>query len=300
MLTVYTHPSYTDALDPSVRFPRERYRLITERLRARPEIGLRTPRRATREELVSAHDPAFVDAFLEGRLDERAVRRIGLRPWTPEIIERTLRLVGGSLQAMEGALASGGIAGNLAGGTHHAHREFGSGYCIFNDLAICARQALAHWGCKRICILDLDVHQGDGTAAIFEDDPAVFTCSLHAARNFPFRKQASDLDVPLPDGMTDADYLGQLDAALARIDFSLYDAIFYQAGVDPLASDALGLLSLTRAGLDARNRRIFDLQRRTGLPLVLFMGGGYAQPISDTVDAFEDLFTVAAEYSSGG
>jgi acetoin utilization deacetylase AcuC-like enzyme len=297
MLTVYTHPSYTDALDPTVRFPRERYNLITERLRARPEIELRTPRLASRDELVTAHDPAFVDAFLDGTLDERAVRRIGLRPWTTAIIERTLRLTGGSLEAMEVALQSGGIAGNLAGGTHHAHYAYGSGYCIFNDLAVCARQAITRWGRRRICIIDLDVHQGDGTAAIFKDDPTVFTCSVHAARNFPFHKQKSDLDVALPDGITDDAYLAHLEAALDRIDFSAFDTLFYQAGVDPLQSDALGLLNLTRDGLARRNQRIFDIHRQTGFPLVLFMGGGYAQPISDTVDAFEDLFTMAAACS---
>lgn len=295
MLTVYTHPSYTEALDPSVRFPRERYRLVTERLRRHPMIALRSPRCATREELISAHDAAYVDAFLQGTLDDRAVRRIGLRPWTPGIIERTLRLTGGSLEAMEEALQSGGIAGNLAGGTHHAHRGFGAGYCIFNDLAICARQAQARWGCERICILDLDVHQGDGTASIFCEDASVFTCSIHAARNFPFRKQAGDLDVALDDGVTDAAYLKVLDEVLAQIDFSPFDLLFFQAGVDPLTTDALGLLALSREGLDARNRRVFDLHARTGLPLVLFMGGGYAKPISDTVDAFEDLFTAAAE-----
>jgi acetoin utilization deacetylase AcuC-like enzyme len=297
MLTVYTHPSYTDALDPTVRFPRERYHLITERLSARPEIELRTPRLASRDELVTAHDPAFVDAFLDGTLDERAVRRIGLRPWTTAIIERTLRLTGGSLEAMEVALQSGGIAGNLAGGTHHAHYAYGSGYCIFNDLAVCARQATTRWGRQRICIIDLDVHQGDGTAAIFKDDPTVFTCSVHAARNFPFHKQKSDLDVALPDGITDDAYLAHLEAALDRIDFSAFDTLFYQAGVDPLQSDALGLLNLTRDGLAQRNQRIFDIHRQTGMPLVLFMGGGYAQPISDTVDAFEDLFTMAAACS---
>jgi acetoin utilization deacetylase AcuC-like enzyme len=297
MLTVYTHPSYTDALDPTVRFPRERYHLITERLSARPEIELRTPRLASRDELVTAHDPAFVDAFLDGTLDERAVRRIGLRPWTTAIIERTLRLTGGSLEAMEVALQSGGIAGNLAGGTHHAHYAYGSGYCIFNDLAVCARQAITRWGRQRICIIDLDVHQGDGTAAIFKDDPTVFTCSVHGARNFPFHKQKSDLDVALPDGITDDAYLAHLEAALDRIDFSAFDTLFYQAGVDPLQSDALGLLNLTRDGLAQRNQRIFDIHRQTGMPLVLFMGGGYAQPISDTVDAFEDLFTMAAACS---
>ncbi|MEY2999988.1 MAG: hypothetical protein RL648_202, partial [Verrucomicrobiota bacterium] len=259
MLTVYTHPSYTDALDPTVRFPRERYHLITERLSARPEIELRTPRLANRDELVSAHDPAFVDAFLDGTLDERAVRRIGLRPWTTAIIERTLRLTGGSLEAMETALQTGGIAGNLAGGTHHAHYAYGSGYCIFNDLAVCARQAITRWGRRRICIIDLDVHQGDGTAAIFKDDPTVFTCSVHAARNFPFHKQKSDLDVALPDGITDDVYLAHLEAALDRIDFSAFDTLFYQAGVDPLQSDALGLLNLTRDGLARRNQRIFDI-----------------------------------------
>jgi acetoin utilization deacetylase AcuC-like enzyme len=292
---VYSHPIYTDALDASVRFPRERYRLITERLRQHSRIEICTPRKATREELLIAHDPVYVDAFLEGVLDERIVRRIGLRPWLPAIVDRTLFLTGGSLQAMEVVLASGGIAGNLAGGTHHAHYAFGAGYCVFNDLAICARQALARNEKMRICIIDLDVHQGDGTASIFAEDPRVFTCSIHAARNFPFRKERSDIDVDLADGTADVEYLEKLDEALDRIDFPNFDLLFYQAGVDPLHSDALGLLSLTREGLRQRNRRIFEIHRETDLPMVLFMGGGYANPITDTVDAFEDLFTAAAE-----
>jgi acetoin utilization deacetylase AcuC-like enzyme len=295
MLPLYYHPIYTDGIDPSARFPRERYRLLAERLAGHPNIEFRSPRRATRAEIIRAHAPAYVDAFLSNTLAPDAIRRIGLRPWTPAIVERTLRLTGGSLQALEHVLKHGGIAGNMAGGTHHAYHECGSGYCIFNDVALCALTALRQPEIQRVLILDLDVHQGDGTAAILTDCKEAFTCSIHCESNFPFRKQQSDLDVHLADATGDADYLACLDRTLAKIQPEQYDLILYQAGVDPLQEDALGQLALTREGLAQRNQRIFQLHHQHQIPLVIFMGGGYAKPIEKSVDCFEDLFTAAAE-----
>jgi acetoin utilization deacetylase AcuC-like enzyme len=185
----------------------------------------------------------------------------------------------------------------MAGGTHHAYRDCGSGYCIFNDLAICALAALKEPRIKKVLILDLDVHQGDGTAAILQGHPNIFTCSIHAESNFPFRKQQSDLDVHLADEIKDADYLACLDRTLEKIQPHHYDCILFQAGVDPLEEDALGRLALTRAGLRQRNERVFHLHRQYHLPVVIFMGGGYAKPIERTVDAFEDLFTEAAQFT---
>jgi len=256
-MLLFYDPIYTDGIDPSARFPRERYRLLYERLKDRSEVEIRHPRLATREEITRAHSPKYVDAFLHGTLDPDAIRRIGLRPWTPSIIDRTLRITGGSLQALEHVLQHGGIAGNMAGGTHHAYYNYGSGYCIFNDIAICAITALQHPDINRVLVLDLDVHLADDT--------------------------------------TDSDYLDVLDHTLAKLEVQNYDLILYQAGVDPLVEDALGKLSLTRSGLQQRNQRIFDLRaQHPGLPILIFMGGGYANPIDPTVDAFEDLFTGAA------
>lgn len=296
MLPLFYDPIYTGGIDPTARFPRDRYRLIAERLEGRSRIEIRRPRLARRDELILAHDPSYVDRFLDGELSYEEIRRIGLRPWTPAIVERTLRLTGGSLQALEHVLTFGGMAGNMAGGTHHAHHDFGSGYCIFNDLAICAKAALKCPEIERVLVLDLDVHQGDGTASICEPWSEVFTCSMHSQSNFPFRKTTSDLDVPLPDGMEDEAYLECLDETLNRLRPHEFDLVLYQAGVDALADDALGNLGLTRQGMDQRNRRVFEIHKQHGVPVVIFMGGGYADPIHPTVDAFEDLFSVAAEY----
>ena len=228
-------------------------------------------------------------------LSEEETRRIGLRPWTDDIAARTLHLMGGSLQALELVLEHGGLVGNMAGGTHHAFRDHGSGYCIFNDLAICALHALQSLNINRVLILDLDVHQGDGTAAILSGHPDVVTCSIHGDKNFPFVKQHSDLDIALPIDSGDTAYLYALDSALERLPINEFDLLLYQAGVDPLEVDRLGKLAVSRDGLDRRNRRVLASAHAAGVPTVIFMGGGYAQPITPTIDAFEDLFTAAAE-----
>lgn len=294
MLPLFYHSIYTDGISPEARFPRERYRLLAERLKDLPNIEIRSPRRAKTDEIALAHDRDYIDDFLGENLSEKVMRRIGLRPWTGDIIERTLRITGGSIQAMEHALENGAIAGNMAGGTHHAYRDFGSGYCIFNDVAICALAALLRPQVKRVLSLDLDVHQGDGTASILAEEPRVFTCSIHAQSNFPFRKQSSDLDVPLDDEMGDDAYLDRLDDTLAKIRPENFDLILFQSGVDTLRCDALGKLALTREGLQERNQRVLHYHRKHGIPLVIFMGGGYAKPIHHTIDAFEDLFRSAA------
>ncbi len=297
MLTLFYHPLYTDGIDPGARFPRDRYRLLAERLSEFSEIELCEPRKATRNELLTAHDEDYVDRFLTGALTEEETRRIGLRPWTADIAARTLHLMGGSLQALELVLAHGGLAGNMAGGTHHAFRDHGSGYCIFNDLAICALQALQSPKINRVLILDLDVHQGDGTAAILSGHQEVVTCSIHGDKNFPFVKQQSDLDIALPIDTGDVAYLDALESALQRLPISDFDLLLYQAGVDPLEVDRLGRLAVSREGLDRRNRRVFESAHTAGVPTVIFMGGGYAQPITPTIDAFVDLFSAASEYS---
>ena len=295
---IYYHKIYSSGLDRTARFPVDRYQLLANNLTESDErnlISWQTPRLATRQEILLVHGMDYVDRFFNHQLSEKEIRRIGLRPWKKEIVERTLRLTGGALQAMEQVLIRGRtIAGNMAGGTHHAFREVGSGYCIFNDLAICAEQALVHAGVEKILILDLDVHQGDGTAKIFENDERVFTVSLHGKNNFPFRKQVSDWDLEFENDTEDGEYLETLEDVLAKLAMIQFDLIFFQAGVDGLASDALGLLNLTREGLKKRNEKVFDWRDNLDLPMVIFMGGGYAQPIEDTVDAFTDLFMEAA------
>ena len=295
---IYYHKIYSSGLDRTARFPVDRYQLLANNLTESDErnlISWQTPRLATRQEILLVHGMDYVDRFFNHQLSEKEIRRIGLRPWKKEIVERTLRLTGGALQAMEQVLIQGRtIAGNMAGGTHHAFREVGAGYCIFNDLAICAEQALVHAGVEKILILDLDVHQGDGTAKIFENDERVFTVSLHGKNNFPFRKQVSDWDLEFENDTEDGEYLETLEDVLAKLARMQFDLIFFQAGVDGLASDALGLLNLTREGLKKRNEKVFDWRDNLDLPMVIFMGGGYAQPIEDTVDAFTDLFMEAA------
>jgi acetoin utilization deacetylase AcuC-like enzyme len=234
--------------------------------------------------LERVHDGAYVEAFLSSTLAPKAVRRIGF-PSSDALVARTLASAEGTRRAAWDALAVG-VGANLAGGTHHASRSEGSGYCIFNDIAVAAAELLAEGAAHRVLVLDLDVHQGDGTARIFEGDDRVFTCSVHGAKNFPFRKARSDLDVPLADDTGDAAYLGVLEDLLpAVLDRARPDVVFYQAGVDALADDRLGRLALGVDGIEARDRAVFAWARRHGLPLVLTLGGGYADPIDRSLDA---------------
>jgi len=296
--SLYYHPLYSDGLDRTARFPVDRYRLLAEqlpRLDIEQNIQIKEPRLANREEILLVHEVDFVDRFLSSSLSEKEIRRIGLKPWKPEIVPRTMHLVGGALDSLGELLNGASIAGNMAGGTHHAFRGEGAGYCIFNDLAVCAEVALQQKNINRILILDLDVHQGDGTAEIFAGDERVYTVSLHGENNFPFRKKRSDLDHGFPDGTEDEEYLQVLDSVLEQLEGEHFDLIFFQAGVDGLASDALGLLNLSRGGMSKRNQRVFDWRRKIGKGMLIFMGGGYAKPIEDTVTAFTDLFMMAAQ-----
>ena len=295
---LYFHEIYSSGLDRTARFPVDRYQLLAKKLSDSDEkklLSWQTPRLACQQEIQLVHEQDYVERFFNHQLTEKEIRRIGLRPWKEAIVERTLRLTGGALQALEQVLFYGHtMAGNMAGGTHHAFRKEGAGYCIFNDLAICAEQALLNSAVEKILILDLDVHQGDGTAKIFEGDERVFTVSLHGKNNFPFRKQTSDWDVEFENDTGDEEYLTVLDEVLSKLSNQAFDLVFFQAGVDALDSDALGLLKLSREGLGKRNQRVFAWRERMQLPMVIFMGGGYAKPIDDTVDAFTDLFMEAA------
>jgi acetoin utilization deacetylase AcuC-like enzyme len=274
-------------LPPGHKFPAEKYKLLREQLAADGFYTLEPAAAADPAVIQLAHDPAYVAGVLDGSVDPRIMRRIGF-PWSPQLVARTLASVGGTLAATRDALATG-FGGNLAGGTHHAFYAEGSGFCVFNDLAVAIR---AHR--LRTAVIDLDVHQGDGTAAIFEHDPEVLTVSLHGRHNFPFRKQRSRIDVGLADGTRDDEYLSELAAALTQVRAFAPAILFYQSGVDALAGDRLGRLALTHAGLVERDRMVFHFAREVGLPIVVTLGGGYAEPIVRTVEAHANTFRAAA------
>ena len=300
-MPVFFHPLYTDGIDPDARFPRDRYVRLAQRLKtgvAQTNLRIAEAPLGKRADILLAHDAGYVDRFLDGMMDEKETRRIGLRPWTPLLIPRTLRIVGGAIAALESVANDGGIAGNMAGGTHHAHWDFGSGYCVFNDIAICARYAQNQLGLHRVTVIDLDVHQGDGTAAILAGDEGTCTVSVHCEANFPFRKTKSDHDIALAKGAGDEEYLSAVALAISAGMGFKPDLVLFQAGVDGLKRDALGHLNVSRDGMRRRNRMVFDACEAQKVPCVVFMGGGYAKPIEPTLDAFEDLFLDAARWHS--
>jgi acetoin utilization deacetylase AcuC-like enzyme len=269
------------------RFPMAKYRLLRERLVAEGVLDARdlyVPEPAAWDDLRVVHDRAYVDAVASGTLSADAQRRIGF-PWSPMMVERSRRSVGATIAAAREVMRPGtSVSANLAGGTHHAFRDRGEGYCVFNDVAVAAAVMLRAGAAARIAVVDCDVHQGNGTAAIFRDDPAVFTFSLHGAKNFPFRKETSDLDVTFEDGAGDDEYLLALDAHLpAVLDGHRPDLVFYLAGADPYEGDRLGRLRLTIDGLCARDRMVFAACRARSLPAVVVMSGGYASDVDAIV-----------------
>jgi acetoin utilization deacetylase AcuC-like enzyme len=285
-------------------FPMGKY----EKLRARvvaecPGIRLAQALPASDGELALAHAPSYVEAVAHGTLSAAEQREIGF-PWSPRMAERARRSVGATVLAARTALLHGdGVAANLAGGTHHAQADKGSGYCVFNDTAVAARLMQAEWhrarrALLRVAVIDLDVHQGNGTAAIFQGDDTVFTLSLHGAKNFPLRKQASDLDVDLPDGCADDQYLAALDSALDALwqRAPATGLVFYLAGADPHAGDRLGRLALTLEGLAQRDRRVFSACRERGIAVAVSMAGGYGRDIDQTVAAH--LATLQSAHAS--
>jgi len=264
-----------------------KYRLLRERLLAE---GVLHPRELEesgvidRASLLLAHTPEYLDAVFSGTLAADAQRRLGFS-WSAPLVARSRASVFGTVLAARAALEDG-VAGNLAGGTHHAFADRGTGFCVFNDIAVAARALQREGLIERALVVDLDVHQGDGTAAIFAGDQSVFTFSMHGAKNFPFHKQRSSLDVDLPDACQDSEYIAQLERHLPQaLDLARPDIVFFQAGVDPLDGDQLGRLRLSLDGLRRRDRIVATAARRAGAPLVLTLGGGYARPIALSVDA---------------
>lgn len=280
------------------KFPMAKYAKLRERIIAE---GIIAPGDLTEAPVASwhdirlVHDPAYVDAVSNGTVARDIQRRIGF-PWSLQMVERARRSVGATIAAAHVALDEG-VAANLAGGTHHAFADRGEGFCVFNDVAVAAR-VLQHAGLARqVAIVDLDVHQGNGTAAIFRTDPSVFTFSMHGEKNFPFKKEVSDLDVALPDGTGDDDYLAALNAhvstALRGADF-----VFYLAGADPYEGDRLGRLKLTIDGLRRRDEIVLDACRAAGLPVAVTMSGGYAPDVDAIVAIHANTIRYATTLSS--
>lgn len=295
---------YTDhfvlPLPDGHRFPMTKYRRLRERVEAAawPGVELVVPAAATDEQLLRAHDPEYLLKVAAGTLTRPEILRIGF-PWTPQMVERSRRSSGATIAAGYAAVADG-FAANLAGGTHHAGPDWGEGFCVFNDSAVAARDWQAHGLVRRVLVVDCDVHQGNGTAAILRGDDSVFTFSIHGAKNFPSRKEEGDLDIPLPDGIGDDDYLEALDAGLSEaLRRSAPDIVVYLAGADPFEGDRLGRLKLTKSGLAARDRLVFDTCRRNGLPVVATMAGGYAQNVEDIVDIHFETVRLGVEMLGG-
>jgi acetoin utilization deacetylase AcuC-like enzyme len=283
----YTSDQFVLPLPAGHRFPMDKYRRLRVRVREElPDVRLVEPEAATSGQLALAHAPEYIDKVVGGRLDAAELRAIGF-PWSPAMVERSRRSAGATIGACRAAIVDG-IAVNLAGGTHHAQSARGAGYCVFNDAAIAARVIQSDLAATRrqtrVAIVDLDVHQGDGTAQILAGDASVFTLSLHGASNFPFRKQVSDLDIALPDGTADATYLTALDTALQEMQRRFEPQfIIYLAGADAHEDDRLGKLALTQDGMAARDRRVLDLAELLDVPIAIAMAGGYGRDIETTV-----------------
>jgi acetoin utilization deacetylase AcuC-like enzyme len=281
---------YTDQfalpLSEGHRFPMQKYALLRRRV---VEAGLITPAEllvphaATDEEILRAHSSDYLWRVQHGELTPQEIRRIGF-PWSPEMVERSRRSSGATIEACRAALTDG-IAVNLAGGTHHAFADCGEGFCVFNDSAIAARAMQAEGRAQRVVIIDCDVHQGNGTAAIFRDDPTIFTFSIHGAKNFPSRKEQSDLDVALDDGTGDEAYLAALEQGLSEtLERAHAKLAIYLAGADPYKEDRFGRLALTKHGLAERDRMVFRRCQTAGIPVAVTMAGGYARQVQDVVD----------------
>lgn len=298
---VYYATQFVLPLPEGHRFPMEKYRMLRDALSSMPQIQLGQAEPAPDDALERVHTPLYVQGIDHGTLAAAVYREIGF-PWSPAMAERARRSVGASISAARTALHQG-LAANIAGGTHHAYADKGGGFCVFNDFAVAARtvqheHAAAGSSPKLpIAIIDLDVHQGNGTAHIFQGDASVFTLSLHGEKNFPFRKEASTLDLGLPDGAGDAEYLETLAHALQELERQFEPAlVLYLAGADPHEGDRLGRLKLSFDGLMARDRTVFDWCWQRRIPCAFAMGGGYGKCLEDTVQVQLNTYRIALEY----
>jgi acetoin utilization deacetylase AcuC-like enzyme len=280
------------------RFPMRKYSRLKERLLEEhilSEEDFLIPPAATDEDILRCHDADYLDRVKGGTLTQQEIRRIGF-PWSPQMVERSRRSSGATVEAARTTLSGDGIAVNLAGGTHHACRDHGEGYCVFNDAMIAARRMQAEGLARRVVVIDTDVHQGNGTADIARGDPTIFTFSIHGEKNFPFRKIDGDLDIGLPDGTTDELYLEMVDEGTRRAIMSAdADLAIFIAGADAFAGDRLGKLNISKAGLAQRDKLVLDMCVGAGLPVAIAMGGGYAENVEDIVDIHLQTVRIAAQ-----
>jgi acetoin utilization deacetylase AcuC-like enzyme len=300
-MRAYYSSTFVPQLPVGHHFPARKYARLHERVLSDGILSpadLHEAEPASDAQILAVHAPEYWHKVVHGTLTEREQRRIGF-PWSPQIRERTRRVSGGTIAACRAALREG-VSVNLAGGTHHAHRDFGSGFCILNDCAIAARAMQGEGLARRIVIIDCDVHQGDGTAALMRDDPSVFTFSIHGEKNFPFHKQRSSLDIELKDGTEDALYLDLVEEGVRRsLAYANADLALYIAGADPYVDDRLGRMAVTMAGLAERDRIVFDLCRAEGLPVAVVMGGGYARSVEDIATIHAQTVRSAVELARG-
>ena len=295
------HPGYVTDIGAGHRFPMQKYRLVYERLLAEGTLSPQqvvAPAPAAAQDLLLVHTRDYVARFLDGNMTDREMRTVGF-PWSAALARRALLAVNGTITASRLAWRDG-LAANLAGGSHHAFGDHGEGFSVFNDIATAIRVLQREQGRMRAAVVDCDVHQGNGTAAIFADDPAVFTCSLHGEKNYPFDKPPSDLDVGLPDGAGDAEYLAALDDALETVQAEFRPhMVWYQGGVDPYEGDRLGRLSLSLDGLLRRDVRVLSFFRSVDVPVVTTMGGGYAPQMEAIVEAHCQTVRAACRLAAG-
>jgi acetoin utilization deacetylase AcuC-like enzyme len=302
MLHAWSTATYTFPLPKGHRFPIAKYARLRERVVAEGIVAtehLHEPARVSCDDLLLVHTHDYIDRFTRGELTADEIRRLGL-PWSPSLVERSLRAAGGTVEAAAHAIESrSGIAMNLAGGTHHAFPSRGEGFCVFNDVAIAIRALQRDGAIARAVIIDLDVHQGNGTHAVFANDASVHTFSMHGGRNYPFHKVAGCLDIELPDGTGDDEYLALLAEALPRVlSAARADVALYLAGADPHEHDRLGRLALSFNGLAQRDDMVIRLCRDAGLPTVIVIAGGYGDPIDDTVRVHTTTARIAAGYAA--
>ncbi|HEY7896126.1 MAG TPA: histone deacetylase [Gemmatimonadaceae bacterium] len=299
MLFAWSSASYVVPLPDGHRFPMAKYRLVKERVvddGILPACRVLEPERAPVEDVRLVHTERYVNAIDAGDLDAAAARRLGF-PWSPALVERSYRSVGGTLAATESALEHG-IAINLSGGTHHAFADHGEGFCVFNDVAIAIRALQRRARVTRALVIDLDVHQGNGTNAIFAGDERVYTFSMHGAKNYPFHRVPGCVDIEMPDGTDDDLYLDTLSHALPHALRSARAALaVYLAGADILAGDRLGRLGLTLAGMARRDALVLDACREVGLPVAIVLGGGYGARLDDTVEGHVQTVRLAAAHA---
>lgn len=297
-MQVFYHDQFVLPLPAGHRFPITKYRLLRERVAVEVvSAELHTPDPASDEEITRAHSAEYLHRLQAGLLTAAEIRRLGF-PWSPALLERARRSAGSTIAACRRALIDG-VSVSLAGGTHHAHYDWGQGYCVLNDTIIAARAMQAEGHARRIAVIDCDVHQGNGTAAMAANDPTIYTFSMHGEKNFPFHKEPGDLDIGLPDATDDASYLAILEDALWRVFLQARpDLVIYLAGADPYFDDTLGRLALSQVGLRARDECVLHACHAADLPVAVTMAGGYARDIADTVAIHCHTVQVAAQFPS--